>query len=132
VKLAEVCQLLDQSHLGIQPTLLGHIPDALARREVERHPIPSHLALIGREDAEHYPHHGGLARTVAANKAEELAGADIEAQVLQGDRVPVTFRDPIDLETAISAHVSSDGTAAGSCVQFKGFDSVISLTAGPL
>jgi len=47
VKLAEVGQLLGQPHLRIQSTLLGHVPDAPARRKVERPSIPSHLARVG-------------------------------------------------------------------------------------
>jgi hypothetical protein len=117
VKLAEVRQLLGQSHLWIQPTLFGHIPDPPSRREIERHAIPAHLARIGGEHAEHDPHRRGLACPVAPHKPEKLAGANIETQVLQGDRLPVTFRDPFDLETSISAHVSSGATAARSPVE---------------
>jgi hypothetical protein len=94
VKLAEVCQLLGQSHLRIQAALLGHVADPPARREIERLAVPAHLALVGAEHPEHDPHRRGLARAVAADEAEQFAGMDVEAQVLYGDSLPVSFRDP--------------------------------------
>ncbi len=112
VELAEVRQLVGQSHFRVQPALLGHVPDPASRREVERDAIPSHLARVGAEDAEYDPHRGGLARAVAPDKTEQLAGMDVEREVLHGDGLPVSLRDSTDLEPALGAHVSSGAMVA--------------------
>ena len=97
VQLAEVGQLLGHAHLGIEAALLGHVADAAAGLEGQGHAQPAHHAGIRREHAQHDPHRGRLAGAVAPDEAEQLAGADVEGEVLHGDDVAVALRDLVDL-----------------------------------
>src|SRR5690606_22115973 len=61
VQLGEELQLVGDLHLGIEPALLGHVPDLAARLEVERRTVPAHRARGRRE----HPERGSPARPPA-------------------------------------------------------------------
>src|ERR1700681_89298 len=102
MQLGEIRQLLQDSHLGIEAALLGHVAEAPPCLERDRRSAPVDLSRIGGERAHHDPHRGGLAGAIGANESEELAGPNIEAQVAQGHQVAVAPRQSVDLERAIS------------------------------
>src|SRR5262245_31799941 len=75
-------EVLTDGELAVEGEGLRHIADALARGQVVGvHGIAEEpgLALGGGEEAGQHLHRGGLAATVGAEKAEDLAAADGEA-----------------------------------------------------
>ena len=92
VQLAEVGELLRHVHLGIQAAFLGHVADAAPGLERQGYAQPAHHAGIRREHAQRDPHRRRLAGAVAPHEAEQLAGADLEGEVLDGDDVAVALR----------------------------------------
>ena len=114
----EVDELLEAAHLRVQAPLLGHVADSPSRREVERGPGPAHLAGIGGQHAQHDPHRRGLARAVAADEPEQLAGADGEGEVLEGHEIAVALRDSVDLKgSRVAVHLAIAAGAAGSRIE---------------
>ena len=74
-----------------------------------------HPARVRREHAEHDPHRGRLARAVAAHEAEQLAGVQREAHVLQRHGVAVALADRLDVELVVhGGHLRDAGSGAGS------------------
>src|SRR6185503_19238193 len=61
VLLAEVAQLLADTHPRIQATLLGHVPEAQPGDAVDRTAGPAHLTAIGPGQPEDAAHRRGLA-----------------------------------------------------------------------
>jgi len=102
VQLAEVRELLRHVHLGIQAAFLGHVADAASGLERQGYAQPAHHAGIRREHAQRDAHRRGLAGAVAPHEPEQLAGADIEGEVLHGDGLPIPFRDAVDLEQPLN------------------------------
>src|SRR5690606_17437681 len=52
------------------------------------------------------PHRGGLARSVGADEPEQLAGGDVEGQVVERDDVAEALGEPVELEAAPGARQS--------------------------
>ncbi len=108
VEFTQVAQLLGQAHLGVEAACLGHVADPPATVERDGRPVDPDLARVGREDPEHDAHRRRLARAVAADEPEQLAGADLEAQVTERDDLAVAFREPVDLEHRASLVVAAN------------------------
>jgi hypothetical protein len=70
------------------------------------------LSSVCSQDAEHDAHRGGLAGPVAPDEAEDLPRPDLEAQVVDGDRVAIPLRDARDLEGRFVGHRWSGGLGA--------------------
>ncbi len=118
VQLTEIGELLRHAHLRIQAAFLGHVAEPASGLERQRHTQPAHHTGIGREHAQRDPHRGRLAGAVAPHEAEQLTGADVEGQVLEGDEVAVSLRDPIDLkDSSVAVRLV---TIAG-CLHRSGF-----------
>ena len=105
VQPGQVDQLLADLHPRVEAALLGHVADLAPGLQRDRCAVPPHLAGVGGEHAERDPHRGGLAGAVAADEAEDLAGADVEGHVVERDHVAVPLRHPVDLQPS-SAHRS--------------------------
>ena len=88
VQLAEVGELLRHVHLGIQAAFLGHVADAAPGLERQGRAQPAHHAGIRREHAQRNSHRCRLAGAVAPHEAEQLAGVNLEREVLEGDESP--------------------------------------------
>ena len=80
-------EVLTDRELAVEGEGLRHVADALARGQVVGvHGIAEEpgLALGGGEEAGQHLHRGGLAATVGAEEAEDLAAADGEADAVHG------------------------------------------------
>src|SRR6202012_6069215 len=66
-----------------------------------------HGATIGPLDAHDELHHGGLARSVRADQAEDFAGTDAERDVLDRDQSAKAFGQVLDLERHAHAQALS-------------------------
>src|SRR5262249_40554858 len=89
--------LVGDLHSRVQTALLGHVPDASPRVEVDRASGPAHLACVRGEHAERDSHRGRLAGAVAADEPEDLAGRYRKRHVLYGDDVAVPLSDLVEL-----------------------------------
>jgi len=93
---------------GLDRELLEHDAHALSQLQARRH--------VGRVEAEHSDlacvsfaealedlDGGGLAGPVGPEQREDFAGLDLEADVVNGDEVPVPLREPRYCNDAINA-----------------------------
>ncbi|SKY57255.1 Uncharacterised protein [Mycobacteroides abscessus subsp. abscessus] len=84
-------QLLADLHLGIEPTLLGHVSDSTPRVEIDRRVTECHPTRIRFEHTENDAHRRRLACAVATDEAEDFSGCDGECHVIKGDDVAIPF-----------------------------------------
>ncbi len=122
VELREVLELVPHSHLLIEPSLFGHVPDPPADLVVHRPASPQDLAGVGLQHAEDDPHGGGLAGAVGADEAEHLPLGDGEGEVVEGDQVAVAAGQSVELQHVVPpvlARMSGfrlhDSSGAGRC-----------------
>src|ERR1019366_1905412 len=76
-------------------------------------------AAVGRADPLDAFHGGGLARTVGADEAEDLAVADVEGDLIHGYGLAVSLADAGDLDD-LSAHVMAIGTSWNRSLRLDG------------
>src|SRR5262249_54575438 len=81
--------------------------------------LPGHVgpghprrALAGLEQPAQHADGGGLARAVGAEDAEDLAGADVEGDVVDRPDRPETLGQPADLDRRLVAHRRASGGTA--------------------
>ena len=98
VEAGEVGQLPADLHLGVQAALLGHVADAAARGGVHRRAVPGHGSAVALKDAHDDAHGGRLAGAVGPHEADELVGAHVEGQGVEGLEAPISFGQMCDLQ----------------------------------
>jgi len=100
VEPAQVHQLLQHAHPGVQPALLGDVAEPPVVEPAHRLAPEPHLAGVGLQDAQRDPHRGRLARAVAADEP---------------DHPPIRYRerDPVECdgvaETPMQIHEFEHG-----------------------
>jgi hypothetical protein len=70
VELREVDELLADTHLRVQASLLGHVADPPPDVLVDRTTAPPNLAAVGRQQTDDDPHRGRLAGPVRADEPD--------------------------------------------------------------
>ena len=85
MELAEEDELVDDLHLLVEAALFGQIADALEALALEGLSEEDHLAGVGHGDAHHHADGAGFPGAVRAEKAEHLAGFNLEAEIVDGD-----------------------------------------------
>ena len=85
VKATEIQELLMNLHPWVEASFLGHISDPAASLGADRGTPPQHLSMVGFKEAEDDAHGGRLARAVAPDNAEYLAGLNIKVQAVEYD-----------------------------------------------
>ena len=73
VLLGEVAELLGDPHPGIEPALLGHVPEAQPRVAIHDRALPADLAAVGPGEPEDAAHRGRLARAVGPEETDDPA-----------------------------------------------------------
>ena len=86
---AEEDQLVEDLHLFVEAALFGQVADALQALALEGLVEEADAARVGQGDAHHHADGAGLARAVWAQKAEDLARVDGQAQIADGNFVLV-------------------------------------------
>ena len=89
VQPAQVLELFQHDHAGVEAALLRHVAEGAARLAVDGRAAPAHLAAVQGDHADDGPHGRRLAGAVGAEEAEDLAGRHGERQPVQGDHVAV-------------------------------------------
>ena len=85
----QIAQLAVDAHLGVEPALLRHVPEAALGRPGGRLPAPEHLTGVGLEHAQCDPHRCGLAGAVGPDEAHHLALGNLERKAVQSNRPAV-------------------------------------------
>jgi hypothetical protein len=85
LELGEEKELLLHHHAGVEPALLGHVADAVARARRGRLAEDLDGAGIGSQDVHDHAQRGGLAGAVGAKQAKGAAARHRERQVLDGE-----------------------------------------------
>ncbi len=96
----QVDQLLTDLHLRVEPPFFWHVPDAPPAFQIDRPAIPSDLAPVSGKHPEHDSHRGGLACSVAADEAKQLASVNVEGHFPQRNDIPVSLGDCVNLQPA--------------------------------
>src|SRR5205823_11322414 len=94
-------EVLADAHVWIERRRFGKVAGAALRldglvEDVE--PGDNRFALGGRHVAGQYPHRRRLAGAVGAEKAEDFASFDAEADVVDRGNAAVAFREVLDLD----------------------------------
>jgi hypothetical protein len=97
---AEVDELVPDPHLEVEAPLLGHVAPAGAVGPTGRLAPPPDLAVVDRHDPEHDPHHGGLARSVGSQQADDPARGNGEPDPVEYRASAELHRHPVELEGA--------------------------------
>ena len=101
VHVADEIQILDPAHECIKIRIVRYIGhDLFAGDRIIFYGVSVYSDLSGVEGK--YAHarlkRGGFAGAVVANKAVDLAGGDVQGQVVDGGFFPVTLRQMTDIE----------------------------------
>ena len=96
--LSQKHQLLEQTHLRVEAPLLGHVAEPAADVGTKPLPLPADFSGVGVEHTEHDAHRGRLAGAVGADEAVHLTGPYSQGEVVEGDDVAVSLRQPVQLE----------------------------------
>ncbi len=90
-------ELLLEHHARVEPALLGHVADAVARRVVGGLAEDLDRAGVGAQDVHDHPQRGRLAGAVRPQQAEDAAPGNLEGQVLHrhvaGEGLPYPLED---------------------------------------
>jgi hypothetical protein len=98
LQLAEVGERVHDRHLLVQAALLGQVRHARAVRPGDRLAAEGDRAAIGADDVGDHADERGLAGAVGPEQGEDLAGADVEADVVDDRAAVVDLADVADLE----------------------------------
>ena len=69
---------------GYEAAFLGQVAPRRPRQPAMVDPVPGDRAGVGSKHPEGDPHRRGLARAVGAEEAEDVAGRDLQGQVVEG------------------------------------------------
>ena len=94
-------EILPDGELAVERECLGHVADALARLHVVgAHRLTEQFgrAFRDRQQSGQHFHRCRFAAAVRAEKAEDLAAADLEAHVIDGDEISEAPCKPLRLD----------------------------------
>ena len=77
-------ELLLEHHARVEPALLGHVADAVARRVVGGLAEDLDRAGVGPQDVHHHPERRGLAGAVRPEQAEDALARNLEREIGDG------------------------------------------------
>ena len=101
-------QVLDASHVFVQVRVvrqIGQPPLAFQRVILHRDAVHRNAAAVELLDAAAALECGGLARAVVADECADLAGADVQAEVLHGRLAAVGLGQMFDVEHKVPSFV---------------------------
>ena len=93
-------EILDDAHVGIERRRFRQVagaPLGLERLVEDVEPGDNRLAFGGRHEPRQDPHRRRLAGPVGAEKAEDFAALDAEADIVDRGDAAVAFREVLDL-----------------------------------
>ena len=80
-------QILDAGQISVQVRIVGDVAHDLLAGEgilLDGHAVDEDVAALEIVDARHGPKGGGLAGAVGADESEDVAGGDVQIQILHG------------------------------------------------
>ncbi len=109
VEAGEVPELLADLHLGVETALLGHVADGAAEGGVDGGSVPGARAGVGGQDSHDDAHRRGLAGSVRADEADDLAVVEVEGEVVEGREAPESLGQVVDPQHGSSPARVADG-----------------------
>jgi hypothetical protein len=111
-----LAQVLATGHVAVEAHLVGHVAHPALDLQGPASRIEAHDSRCpGRRLGEAQEHEDGrrLARAVLAEQAEDLAGSDIEVEVVDRDEVVVFLRQTARLDEDRGGPIGSRGAVTG-------------------
>ena len=84
-------QLLSHPHLGVETSLLRHVPEAEPILVGDDSTLPTHLAGVGSDQTEDAPHGRRLPGTVRSQKPQDASWSNRETGAGQSDNIAVSL-----------------------------------------
>ena len=98
---ADKLQILEAGEIGVEVRLFRHVSDRAAKGDhvvANVAAFEEHVAVVGPQHAGDHFDGGGFAGAIGAEKADDFAGGDCEADVLNGGDAAIASEEMVQLQ----------------------------------